>query len=183
MSHSGRVVVGVSGTPSSLAALRAAVAEARRSGSQLVAVLAWLPAGGEIAYRRAPCPPLLRVWEDEAAWRLRNSFDEAFGGVPTDLPAELVVVRGDAADSLVQLADRPDDLLVIGAGARGTFARMIHGGTARRCLGRSRCHVLAVPAPDLLRSLPWRRRHRRPTAPRELDVPISLVAPPDHAPR
>ncbi|WP_051943094.1 universal stress protein [Streptacidiphilus rugosus] len=182
MSHSGRVVVGVSGTPTSLQALRVAVTEARKAGSRLSAVLAWTPPGGELGYRRAPCPPLLRIWEDTAEWPLRNSFDEALGGVPTDLPVELVVIRGDAAESLVELADGADDLLVVGAGARGAFARLVHGGTARRCVGRAHCRVLTVPAPELLGSLPWRQRHRVPSPPHEPSPPTGSPTPRDRAP-
>src|SRR5207247_4680150 len=77
-----RVIAGVSGSLRSLGALRAAVAEARSAGAALQAVLAWSPAGGEIAYRRAPCPVLLRLWEQEACERLRDAFDQAFGGLP-----------------------------------------------------------------------------------------------------
>jgi nucleotide-binding universal stress UspA family protein len=168
MSHSGRVIVGVSGTPTSLQALRVAVAEARRSRARLVAVTAWTPPGGEIAYRRAPCPPLLGVWEDEAAWRLRNSFDEALGGVPKDLPVELVVIRGEAGPALVDTADGPEDMLVVGAGARGTLARLFHGATARHCVGHACCRVLTVPTPELLKELPRHQRHRLPAPPPEL---------------
>ncbi|MEY9875554.1 nucleotide-binding universal stress UspA family protein [Streptacidiphilus sp. MAP12-33] len=181
MSHSGRVVVGVSGTPTSLQALRAAAAEARRSRSQLVAVLAWTPPGGEISYRRAPCPPLLRIWEDEAAWRLRNSFDEALGGVPQDLPVELVSIRAEAGSALVHVADRADDLLVVGAGPRGGWSRLFHGSTTRYCVGHARCRVLTVPAPELLAALPRGVRHRVPLAPRELTTAV-LPATPDRAP-
>jgi nucleotide-binding universal stress UspA family protein len=181
MSPSGRVVVGVSGTPTSLQALRAAVAEARRSRSQLVAVLVWTPPGGEITYRRAPCPPLLRIWEDEAAWRLRNSFDEAFGGVPEDVPVELVAIRGEAGAALLDVADRADDLLVVGAGPHGGWARLFHGSTTRYCVGHARCRVLAVPAPELLAALPRGLRHRVPVAPDELTTPV-LPTPPDRSP-
>ena len=51
-----RVIAGVSGSLRSLGALQAAVAEARSAEVPLVAVLAWAPAGGEIAYLRAPAP-------------------------------------------------------------------------------------------------------------------------------
>ena len=49
-----RVIAGVSGSLRSLGALRAGVAEARSTDATLVAVLAWAPAGGELAYRRYP---------------------------------------------------------------------------------------------------------------------------------
>ncbi|TGA93813.1 universal stress protein, partial [Streptomyces sp. MZ04] len=49
-----RVVVGVSGSPASLAALRVGVDEARRAGRVLVAVIAWEPPEGEGLYARRP---------------------------------------------------------------------------------------------------------------------------------
>src|SRR6266567_9103952 len=81
-----RVIAGVSGSLRSLGALRAGAAEARSSGAVLLAVLAWAPAGGEVAYMRAPCPLLLRLWEHAAQERLQEAFDAAFGGVPRGVP-------------------------------------------------------------------------------------------------
>ena len=69
-----RVVVGVSGSLGNLAALHAGVAEARRRGLPLVAVHAWSPIGGELAYCRAPCAALLRVWRLEARSTLERAF-------------------------------------------------------------------------------------------------------------
>jgi nucleotide-binding universal stress UspA family protein len=174
----GRVVVGVSGTPSSLQALRVAVGEAQRAGVGLRAVVAWVPVGGEIAYHRAPCPDLLRLWEEEAQWRLRNAFDEAFGGVPTvpGIPGiELVSLRGTAGPALVAAADRPDDLLVLSAGPRGGLARLTHGATARYCVAHATCQVLTVPMPELLATLPRRLRHRRPVATDGASTALTLV--------
>ncbi|WP_084729526.1 universal stress protein [Streptacidiphilus neutrinimicus] len=171
-----RVVVGVSGTPSSLQALRTGLAEARRGGVPLLAVLAWLPVGVHGGYRHVPCPPPLREWEQEAEWRLRNAFDEAFGGVPEDLPVELLLIRGPAGAALVDAADREDDLLVLGSGPREWPARLLHGATARYCVSRAGCRVLTVPPPPLLRQLPRGLRHRLP-APPELPPAAALAAP------
>ncbi|MEZ0070411.1 nucleotide-binding universal stress UspA family protein [Streptacidiphilus sp. MAP12-20] len=176
MTEPGRIVVGVSGTPTSLQALRVAVAETRRTGVALRAVLAWAPPGGELSYRRAPCPPLLRFWEDEAAWRLRNCFDEAFGAVPHDVPVQLDLVRSDPGAALVDSADRPEDLLVVGAGARGTVTRLFHGATTRYCVANAGCRVLTVPPPALLSELPRRLRHSVPAPPQEILRP-PLTAP------
>ncbi|SEM23738.1 universal stress protein [Streptacidiphilus jiangxiensis] len=167
-----RVVVGVSGTPSSLQALRVGLDEARRGRVPLLAVLAWVPLGGEAAYRHAPCPPLLAQWEQAAAWRLRNAFDEALGGVPDDLAVELLLIRGPAGAALVDAADQEDDLLVVGSGPRELPARLFHGATARYCVSHAACRVLTVPPPNLLRSLPRRLRHHVPTPP-------TTPAPPD----
>ena len=56
-----RVVVGVSGSIANVPALRVAVDRAQAFGVPLVAVLAWSPVGGELAYQCRPCPPILRV--------------------------------------------------------------------------------------------------------------------------
>jgi nucleotide-binding universal stress UspA family protein len=141
----GRVVVGVSGSLGSLAALRCAVEQARCMKRGLVAVLAWIPPGGEVNYRSAPCPPLAKVWEECACGRLRTAFEEALGGYPADLRVRPVVVRGDVGPALCEVADRPDDLLVVGAGRRGHLTRLVHGHVGRYVLAHAGCPVLAVP--------------------------------------
>lgn len=47
------------------------------------------------------------------------------------------------------LACRPDDLLVIGAGRRGPLGRIRGGQVSRYCLAHATCLVLAVPPPAL----------------------------------
>ena len=153
---SGRVIAGVSGSLRSLGALRAGAAEARLSGAALLAVLAWAPAGGEVAYLRAPCPLLLRLWERAAHERMREAFDAAFGGMPDDIPVRTLVVRARPGPLLVELADQPDDLLVVGYGGRSQLGRAVHGSVTRHCLAHATCPVLAVPPPDLITELrPW----------------------------
>src|SRR5262249_662087 len=99
-----QIIAGGSGSLRSPGALRAAVAEARAAGTALVAVLAWAPAGGEIAYLRAPCPLLLRLWEQEACERLRDAFDQALGGMPGGVAVRQLVVRASPGPALVELA-------------------------------------------------------------------------------
>jgi nucleotide-binding universal stress UspA family protein len=157
-----RVIAGVSGSLRSLGALRAAVAEARSAGAAVLAVLAWAPAGGEIAYLRAPCPLLLRLWEQEAHERMRDAFDEAFGGMPDDVAVRQLVVRAPPGPALVELADQPGDLLVVGYGGRSRLGCAVHGHVTRYCMAHARCPVLAVPPPELIRELRPRRHHWRP---------------------
>ncbi|MDX2707761.1 universal stress protein [Streptomyces sp. NPDC001902] len=144
-----RVVVGVSGSLGSLTALHRAAAEARRTGAVLVTVLAWEPPGGEFAYRRSPCPPLLREWQDRARQQLVGAVESAFGGLPADLPMRALLVRGPAGWALTHVADRPDDLLVVGAGRRGRLRRLLSPSVARHCLVHAACPVLAVPRSPL----------------------------------
>jgi len=157
-----RVIAGVSGSMRSLGALRAGVEEARETGAPLTAVLAWEPAGGELAYRRAPCPVLLRLWENAAAERLTDAFDAALGGVPTDITVHMVVVRGKAGPVLVGLADQPDDLLVIGCGKRNWLVSSLLGSASRYCMAHAHCPVLAVPPPELITEVRSRPHRWRP---------------------
>jgi nucleotide-binding universal stress UspA family protein len=157
-----RVITGVSGSLRSLGALRAGLAEARSAGTALLAVLAWAPATGEIAIRPAPSPQLLRMWEQEARKRLRDAFDQAFGGLPGGVAIQLMVVRAPAGPALVELADQRDDLLVVGYGGRSRLGYAVHGAVTRYCLAHARCPVLAVPPPELIRELRPRHHHWRP---------------------
>ena len=52
---------------------------------------------------------------------------------------------------LAGLACCADDLLVVGAGRRGSLARVWGGKVTRYCLAHARCPVLAVPPPALAR--------------------------------
>ncbi|MCU7821424.1 universal stress protein [Kitasatospora sp. DSM 101779] len=147
-----RIVVGVSGSLGSLAALHRAVADARPLGVPVVPVLAWEPPGGEIGYRRSPCPPLLAVVRDSAAARLTAALEEAFGGTDPGVPLEPLTVRGEAGRALVGIADRPGDLLVVGAGG-SRLRRGLRPSVAAHCVRRSVCPVLAVPRPQLQHDL------------------------------
>lgn len=149
-----RVVVGVDGSVGSLAALRRAVDEARLRDAALQAVIAWEAPGGD-SVRGMACPPsLVRFWQDEAATRLTTAWDEAMGGVPTDLDVRLLAVRGKPVDALLHVADQEGDLLVVGAAARGWWRRLVTGASvARHCTVLANCAVLIVPAPALARGL------------------------------
>jgi len=145
-----RIVVGVHGSLGSLQALRYAADEARQRDVPLVAVTAWLPPGGEMAERRAPSAHLRKIWREAAADRLRAAFDAGLGGVPADLTVELQAARGEPGPVLVDAADQPDDLLVIGTGRRAGLGRALHRSGSRYCLAHARCPVLAVPPSALM---------------------------------
>jgi nucleotide-binding universal stress UspA family protein len=147
--HSGRVVVGVSGSPGSLAALVRAVQEARRREQALVLVTAWAPVGGEGAARRAPSPELDALHRRDAHDRLRTAVTSALGGMPEDIPVVPTVVRDEPAHALLSLATHPGDLLVLGGGPRHRPARLLRGATRRRVAARAQAPVLLVPPPVL----------------------------------
>ncbi|MFH8612101.1 universal stress protein [Streptomyces sp. NPDC018029] len=145
----GRVVVGVSGSLASLAALRAGAAEARRTGQVLVAVLAWEPPEGEALYLRHPDREWARHWWTEAKARLDRAFDEAFGGTPPGVVVERRVIRDHPGRALCEAATHPDDLLVLGARPH----RHITPRTHRHVRAHASCAVLTVRPPALPKAL------------------------------
>jgi nucleotide-binding universal stress UspA family protein len=158
---SSRVVVGVHGSFTSLSALRVALNHACDRHAVLVPVLAWSPVGGELAYRRAPCPELLQLWRHHAVERLAEAFDQALGGYPTEVEVQPEVVRGAAGAVLVETASGDGDLLVVGSGHRRLRQRRVSGPTARYCLTHACCPVLLVPPPELLHQAAAARIRRR----------------------
>lgn len=168
-----RVVVGVSGSLGSLAALHRAAAEARRGDAVLVVVHAWEPTGGEFAYRRHPSPPLLlRADQDQARQRLLTAMDDAFGGAPAGLPVQALIARGPAARSLVHVANRENDLLVVGAGSPGRLRRLLSSSVAHQCVRDAACPVLTVPRPPLQQVFETVRRHNARRLPLRAAGPV-----------
>lgn len=162
-----RIVVGVHGSLGSLQALRYAADEARERGVPLVPVIAWVPPGGDLAERGHPSPYLRRLWREAARDRLKAAFDEGLGGMPEDVRVEPCVERGETGPVLVDIADKPDDLLVIGTGRRSLLVRALRKSVGRYLLAHAKCPVVAVPPSALMdemrprHGLPWPlgRRH------------------------
>ncbi|MYT74066.1 MULTISPECIES: universal stress protein [unclassified Streptomyces] len=144
-----RVVVGVNGEPGSRTALRRAAAEARHRRAALWPVLAWQPPCGGFGVRHAPVDPLpAEDWQDLARATLLGTLDEVFPDGP-GVPVHALLAQGTPGRVLVEAADREDDLLVVGAGHRGTLHRMFQPSVSRYCLARAHCPVLAVPPSPL----------------------------------
>ncbi|MFJ1706590.1 universal stress protein [Kitasatospora sp. NPDC088346] len=167
-----RVVVGVNGSLSSLAAVYRAVEEAGRRDAVLVPVIAWAETDGD---RLRPLSEL----EHAARKRLDTVFEQAFGSYPNDVVIRPLVVRSEPGRALVAAADRPTDLLVLGSGHRGRVQHALRGSVARYCRAHAVCDVLVVSPSELLESmeltarsgapLPFLAGHRR--APRHSAVP------------
>jgi nucleotide-binding universal stress UspA family protein len=165
-----RIIVGVHGSLGSLQALRYAAEEARTRKVPLVPVITWIPPGGDVAERRSPSPYLRQVWADAARQRLLAAFEAGLGGVPDDLQVEPCVERGETGPVLVDIADQPDDLLVIGTGRRSLVGRALRKSVGRYCLAHATCPVLAVPPSALMDEMshgfrPWPLRGRRVLVP------------------
>ncbi len=139
MIEGNRVVVGVDGSLSSLAAVRRAAEEARRRDAVLVPVIAWMACDGD------SLRPLSEL-EYAARVRLDSVVELAFDGFPQGVRIHPHVVRAEAGHALVALADRPSDLLVVGSSAHTGQGGVRHGSVARYCWARAVCEVLIVPS-------------------------------------
>jgi nucleotide-binding universal stress UspA family protein len=160
-----RVVAGVSGSPGSLAALRCAEHVALAHGALLVPVLAWQPPGGDRAARAQPAAGLMQAWRDMACRRLGEALAAVWGEPEPEPGVEPHVERGPAGWVLVSVADRPGDVLVIGAGHGGPLRRAARCRVVSYCVARARCPVVLVPPPELVTAIggpwiAWRLRHR-----------------------
>jgi nucleotide-binding universal stress UspA family protein len=142
----GRVVVGVCATHAGFQAIRYAVTEARRHDRPLLAVRAYRPANAElgVVFRQALA--------EAAAAELGRALVEALGAVPTDLTLRAMVCAGRPGRVLAALADRPDDLIVIGGSGARRWAGRRRAATAVACSRAATCPVVIVPPPALART-------------------------------
>ncbi|MCX4781680.1 universal stress protein [Streptomyces sp. NBC_01264] len=140
----GRVIVGVSGSTGSITALHRAVSEARRLDAEVLAVLATTPdihTADHIATERTMAERMLT-----------SVLESAFGagGRPPGVRFSALAALGGAGPVLTRIADRDDDLLIVGAPRR----RILPGfSTARYCTTHATCPVLVVPLPVLRKQL------------------------------
>ncbi len=173
MHEASRVIAGVSGSPGSLRALRYAEAIARAHMAALIPVIAWQPPGGDNYHLRMTSDFLRREWEEMGVRRLRDACCSAWGDVPLSPFIHPHVERGPAGWVLVSIASRPGDLLVVGAGRRGTLRRPIGSKVCRYCMTHAQCPVVLVPPPELAcapgsRLIAWVSWHRSLTPERIL---------------
>lgn len=139
-----RVVVGVDDSLTGLAALRVAVAEARRRGLPLHAVRA--ASHGVACYEQS---------------FITQAFHQALGGVPDDIEVHQDCVSLCIRDAIRTSAADPRDLIVIGTSGKGLWHAIWSGSSIRALLRRPRCQVLAVPAPEMNRAARRERRRLR----------------------
>jgi nucleotide-binding universal stress UspA family protein len=160
------IVVGVSGSRGSAAALRWAADEARRRDARLQVVLCWTAEPrAYYAPRRSPDGNGGQEYARQLAARVRNALD---GDVPRGLTT--AVVEGTAERALIE-ASTGADLLVLGATSAGQ-AGLAVGPVIRSCLSRAGCPVVVVrPVEHVRRPAALRARGCR-TAPAESLVPV-----------
>ncbi len=144
-----RLIVGTSGSPGSLQALRYGENLARAHHAVLIPVIAWELPGGDRSHRVGPSHELGKACQELASRQLRDALIAVWGEVPDDPLVQPRAERGPAGWVLVNLACRPDDVLVVGAGRRGRLGRLVFSKVGRYCVAHAQCPVMAVPPPAL----------------------------------
>jgi nucleotide-binding universal stress UspA family protein len=168
MTGVGRIIAGTNGSPGSLRALRCAELVARAHQAVLMPVLAWLPPEGDRACRVPHAGYLRQVYQEMACQQLQDALVAVWGEVPDDPMVQPRVERGEPGRVLVSIASSPGDVLVVGAGRRGSLARAVSCRMSRYCVAYARCPVLTVPPAALAQEvkqgrLAWVFWHRRLT--------------------
>lgn len=132
-----RVVVGVDGSESSVAALRKAEAVAEAFDAQLDVVCVWTyPIS-----RYSMVPP---EWypDREAARTVHDVADAVFGEKKPDR-VHLSIVEGSAARVLIDESETAD-LVVAGSRGHGGFAGLLLGSVSSEIAAHAHCPVLIV---------------------------------------
>jgi len=138
-----RIVVGVDGSPSSRAALRWAVRQARLTGGTVDAVIAWQIPLMLQNYSWAPIGvEEARDFAEDARKKLDAAVSEEVGPADSGLVSSQVV-RGHPAQVLLDAAAGAD-LLVVGSRGHGSFAEALLGSVSQHCVHHAHCPVLIM---------------------------------------
>lgn len=132
------IIVGVDGSPSSIAALNWAAHQAELTGARLDAVTSWVWPN---KYQWMPTPPDF----DPAADTQKGVdpvVDEVRSAYPS-VPIQSRVVEGHPARVLVD-ASQGADLLVVGSRGHGEFPGMLLGSVSQHCVTSAHCAVVVL---------------------------------------
>jgi nucleotide-binding universal stress UspA family protein len=140
----GRIVVGVDGSPESKAALQWAAAEGCLRQAVVEAVHAWeFPALAVTSYGGAALPVIAPEDIENAAQQLLRDTVASVGEPGCDVKTALV--RGHAANALLAAAEGAD-LLVVGSRGRGGFTGLLLGSVSNHVVHHATCPVVVVRA-------------------------------------
>ena len=135
----GRIVVGVDGSEPSLRALQWAERQARLTGSEVHAVIAWhLPT--QWGYPPVPLGDI--DWAGAAAATLEKAIADAFGDI--DQPHVHQHVMEGHPGSVLLHAAADADLLVVGRRGHGGFVGLLVGSVSQYLVTHAPCAVLVA---------------------------------------
>ncbi len=133
------IVVGVDGSPTSVAALRWAADYGALTGGHLLAVAAWQwPVSMVVAL---PIPEEYNPMEETRA-RLERTVADVLGLSPA-IVVSVAVECGAPASVLLKKAAGAD-LLVVGSRGHGGFTGLLLGSTSEHCVRHAPCPVVVI---------------------------------------
>lgn len=137
-----RIVTGVDGSASSVAALRWAARQAGLTGASVDAVIAWhYPV---LAVPVGPAPgAMLDSADFEKAADATLADAIAAADLSSDVRVSARVKEGNAAQVLLDAADGAD-LLVVGSRGHGGFAEALLGSVSQHCVHHASCPVVVI---------------------------------------
>lgn len=137
-----RIVVGVDGSPNSLAALRFAIEESALRDATVEAVLAWhRPYTGDAWTMAIP----IDVEGMEASYRAElDAIIDGVDAAALGSPVVKVLVEGSASQALLDLSVDAD-LLVVGSRGHGGFVGLLLGSVGNQVAAHATCPVVIVP--------------------------------------
>lgn len=134
----GKIVIGVDGSASSVDALRWAVQQSQLVGAELHAVSSWVLPN---TYGWSPAPADTD-WQRDSETVLRRTLTEALGATDAERVHQHVVQGHPAAVLLEAAADA--DLLVVGSRGHGGFTGMLLGSVSQHVIAHAPCPVVVV---------------------------------------
>ncbi|HPB44253.1 MAG: universal stress protein [Microthrixaceae bacterium] len=139
------VIVGVDGSPNSLAALEWAINfAAGQGGGTVKAVMSWTYPAAAVGSMGigGVMPPAESMHEASA-----EALDEILADVvaPDSVTVQPVIAEGGASPAILELADDAD-LIVIGKRGHGGFLGLLIGSVATQIVNHAPCPVVVVPA-------------------------------------
>jgi nucleotide-binding universal stress UspA family protein len=145
--ENGRIVVGLDGSPGSLAALSWAAREARLRGATLEVVVAWKYPMPVLLFPAAPDPPSVKTLRTEAKELTEHALTKVADDV-AGVDIERRVVEGTPAEVLLgRLVEA--DLLVVGSRGLGGFRGLLLGSVSQQCVLHATRPVVVVPSADV----------------------------------
>ncbi|CAO5183202.1 Universal stress protein UspA-like protein [Frankia sp. AiPs1] len=135
------VVVGVDGSPNSLAALVWAAAEADQRGVELIAVHAWL-AALPVPFAEAPVD-ITQALGDQAGAVLERAITAVRDALPAGLEPQRRILPCSPSQALLATG-QDGDLVVVGARGHGGFAELLLGSVSHQCMIHSTVPVAII---------------------------------------
>ena len=140
-----RIVAGVDGSESSLAALRWAVRQAELTGATVEAVIAWRYPVLPVPVGPAPAAVIASADFEKAADKTVTDAIHAVAGSGSNVQVRAQAREGNAAQVLIDAAAGAD-LLVVGSRGHGGFTEALLGSVSQHCVHHAQCPVVIFRA-------------------------------------